>query len=99
MARPDLNSIAGIVLAVGAIIVGQVLEGGHFGSLLQFTAFVIVVGGTLGAVLVQTPVKVFVSGMKMGQWVFVPPLLLSQPLVRQIVDWSHISRKEGLLAL
>lgn len=99
MARLDLNSVAGIVLAIGAIIAGQVLEGGRFGSLLQFTAFVIVVGGTLGAVLVQSPVKVFVSGIKMGLWVFVPPLLLPQPLVRQIVGWSHISRKEGLLAL
>ena len=99
MARLDLNSIAGLVLAIGAIIAGQVLEGGHFGSLLQITAFIIVVGGTLGAVLVQSPMKVFVSGMKMGAWVFMPPLLLPQPLVRQIVDWSHISRKQGLLAL
>ena len=97
--RLDLNSTAGIMLSLGAIIGGQVLEGGHLGSLVQITAFVIVVGGTLGAVLVQSPVKVFVSGMKMGRWVFAPPLLLPQPLVRQIVDWSHISRKEGLLAL
>ena len=93
MARLDLNSFAGLVLAIGAIIAGQLLEGGHFGSLVQLTAFVIVVGGTLGAVLVQSPVKAFASGMKMGLWVFVPPLLLSQPLVRQIVEWSHISRR------
>ena len=97
--RLDLNSIVGIILSLGAIIGGQVLEGGHLGSLVQITAFVIVVGGTLGAVLVQSPMKIFVSGMKMGWWVFAPPLLLPQPLVRQIVDWSHISRKEGLLAL
>ncbi len=99
MARMDFNSVVGIVLAIGAIILGQVLEGGQLGSLLQVTALVIVFGGTLGAVLVQSPVKVFVNGMKMGKWVFVPPLLAPQPLVRQIVDWSHISRQEGLLAL
>ena len=99
MARMDFNSIAGMLLGLGGIIVGQMLEGGHLGSLVQITAFVIVVGGTLGAVLMQSPVKVFVSGMKMGAWVFMPPLLLPQPLVRQIVDWSHISRKQGLLAL
>ena len=95
----DLNSVAGILLALGAMIAGQVLEGGHLGSLLQLTAFVIVCGGTLGAVLVQSPMKVFLGGMKMGVWVFMPPLLLPQPLVRQILDWSYISRKEGLLAL
>ena len=99
MRRVDFNSVAGIALALGALIVGQVLEGGHVGSLLQVTAFVIVFGGTLGAVLVQNPVNVFVGGMKMGVWVFMPPVLLPQTLVRQILDWSYISRKEGLLAL
>ncbi len=99
MSRMDLNSVAGIVLAVAGIIGGQVLEGGQFGSLLQLAAFMIVAGGTLGAVLVQSPVKVFVSGMKMGAWVFVPPLLLPQPLVRQLVDWARVSHREGWLAL
>lgn len=99
MGRMDLNSVAGIVLASAGIIAGQVLEGGQFGSLLQLAAFMIVFGGTLGAVLVQSPVKVFVNGMKMGAWVFVPPLMLPQALVREIVDWGHISHREGLLAL
>jgi chemotaxis protein MotA len=99
MARIDLNSLAGMLLALGGIIAGQVLEGGHLGSLLQVTAFVIVFGGTLGAVLLQCPVKVFASGMKMGAWIFVPPVLLPQPLVRQIVHWSYVAHKEGLLAL
>lgn len=99
MIRVDLNSVAGILLALSGIAVGQVLEGGQIGSLVQTTAFVIVFGGTLGAVLLQSPVKAFVSGMKMAAWVFAPPLLLPQALVRQILDWSNISRKEGLLAL
>lgn len=99
MSRVDFNSVAGILLALTGIAVGQVLEGGHLGSLVQLTAFVIVCSGTLGAVLLQSPVKVFASGMKMAAWVFVPPLLLPQPLVRQILEWSNISRKEGLLAL
>jgi chemotaxis protein MotA len=95
----DLNSVAGIALALAGIIGGQVLEGGRFGSLLQFAAFMIVFGGTLGAVLVQSPVRVFVNGMKMGAWIFVPPRMLPQLLVRQIVGWARISHKEGLLAL
>lgn len=99
MARMDLNSVSGIFLALTAIVGGQVLEGGHLGSLLQTTAFVIVFGGTLGAILVQTPVKVFVSGVKMAAWVFVPPLLPPQPLLRQIVSWSYIAYREGALAL
>ena len=45
----DSISLIGITLALAAILVGQVLEGGHVGSLIQPTAFLIVIGGTLGA--------------------------------------------------
>ena len=56
-------------------------------------------GGTLGAVLLQSPLRQFLLGMKMSRWVFVPPLLDAAALVEHIGAWSSISRKEGLLAL
>lgn len=95
----DLNSVMGILLAFVAIIGGQVLEGGHAGSLIQAAAFLIVMGGTIGAVLLQSPVKVFLNGIKMSAWVFFPPVNSPQILIKQIINWSHIARKEGLLAL
>ena len=95
----DINSAAGIVLAFVAIIGGQILEGGHVGSLVQAAAFLIVMGGTIGAVLLQSPVSVFVNGVKMGVWVFFPPLISPHALIKQIIHWSQIARKEGLLAL
>ncbi len=95
----DLNSVMGILLAFVAIIGGQVLEGGHAGSLIQAAAFLIVMGGTIGAVLLQSPVKVFLNGIKMSAWVFFPPVNSPQILIKQIINWSHIARKDGLLAL
>ena len=95
----DFNSVIGIVVALIAIFGGQALEGGHPGSLVQFTALAIVLGGTLGAVLLQSPVRQFVLGIKMSRWVFVPPLLDAPALVEQIAIWSATTRKEGLLAL
>ncbi len=97
--KMDVNSVAGIVLAFVAIIGGQFLEGGHVGSLLQTAAFLIVMGGTVGAVLLQSPVKVFINGVKMANWVFYPPENSPQHLIKQVVNWSNVSRKEGLLAL
>jgi chemotaxis protein MotA len=35
----------------------------------------------------------------MGSWVFAPPILPQQDLIKRITGWSHIARKEGLLAL
>jgi len=95
----DKISIAGLALGIAAIVVGQVLEGGHVGSLLQPTAFFIVIGGTLGAVMLQSPYNVFVTGMRMLRWAFVPPVLAPQQLINQISNWGHVARKEGLLAL
>lgn len=97
--KMDINSVSGILLAFVAIIGGQILEGGHIGSLLQVAAFLIVMGGTVGAVLLQSPVKIFINGIKMSRWVFFPPDYSPQTLIKQIINWSHISRKDGLLAL
>ena len=46
----DLSTILGLVVAFGAILGGQVLEGGHIGSVLQPTAAIIVFGGTIGLI-------------------------------------------------
>jgi len=95
----DSISLIGITLALAAILVGQVLEGGHVGSLIQPTAFLIVIGGTLGAVMLQSSAVVFRTGMQMVKWVFVPPTLEHSLLIEQVVNWSHVARKEGLLSL
>lgn len=95
----DKISIAGLSLGIAAILLGQILEGGHIGSLIQPTAFLIVIGGTLGAVMLQSPLPVFVMGLKMGKWVFLPPTIEPQQLIEQVAHWSQLARKEGLLAL
>jgi chemotaxis protein MotA len=95
----DKISIVGLSLGLAAILLGQVLEGGHVGSLLQPTAFLIVIGGTLGAVMLQSPAHVFVGGIKMVKWVFFPPRVDPEQIIEQITQWSHVARKEGLLAL
>jgi chemotaxis protein MotA len=68
-------------------------------SLVQLTAFVIVGGGTLGAVMVQTPIATFVRSMKIAAWVFFPVKLQPEEAADKIVNWSNIARREGLLGL
>jgi len=92
-------SMIGILLAIVAILGGNILEGGHMSSLVQLTAFVIVAGGTLGAVMVQTPIATFVRSMKIAVWVFVPVKLQPEEAAEKIVNWSNIARREGLLGL
>ena len=95
----DYVSVIGFMLALTAILGGQVLEGGHVGSLVQFTAFVIVFGGTIGATMLQSSIPVFFQGMRLAAWVLFPPQLDQHGLVDQVIGWSSIARKGGLLAL
>jgi chemotaxis protein MotA len=99
MRNLDLTSFFGILLALVAIVGGQWLEGGHAGSLFQLTAFLIVIGGTLGAIMLQNPLPVFLRGMRMAKWAFVPPVQDPEYLIQQIAGWSNTARRGGLLAL
>ena len=95
----DRISIAGLVLALGAIIGGLMLEGGHPASLLQVTAFLVVVGGTTGAVMLQSSAEQFSDAMRLGLWVFKPPVHEPKRLIARVSGWSQTARRGGLLAL
>lgn len=95
----DLISILGLSIGLIAILGGQALEGGHVGSLLQLTAFLIVIGGTLGAVMLQSTMRVFLEGVGMLKWVFVPPKHAPEGVLQMLLQWSQTARRGGLLAL
>jgi chemotaxis protein MotA len=95
----DILSIVGLIVGFGAILGGNYIEGGHIDSLLQLTAFVIVAGGTIGAVMLQSPLRTFLRGIKIASWIIIPPKVAAAESIPKIVKWSNIARKEGLLGL
>lgn len=95
----DITTIGGMVLAVAFIITGQVLEGGHPGSLIQLTAFLIVGGGTLGAITVANPISILKVGIKMGLYSLKPGVSDHAELSKMILDFAVMARKDGVLAL
>lgn len=95
----DVLSLVGIVLALLAVLGGNVIEGGHLGSLVNLPAFLIVLGGTIGAIILQHSGAVLKRGMKQLAWVILPPRLNYDEGAQQIIEWSQIARKEGLLGL
>ncbi len=88
-----------MVVAFGAILLGQHLEGGHIGSLLNGPAILIVFGGSLGAVMVQSPIPVFMRALRIAVWVVRPPVKSGAAIIETVTSWSQIARREGLLGL
>lgn len=95
----DRGSLIGLGLGLVAILGGQAMEGGHIGLFVQPAAFVIVVVGTLAAVLLHYPMPVFLHGVRMAKWVFRPPESEAIAHIRRVVLWSNTARRDGLLAL
>jgi chemotaxis protein MotA len=95
----DWASLAGIVLALGGVLLGQLLDGGHLDSLFQPAALLIVFVGTVGAVLLQSGMPSFIRGVLMARWIFSPPENDDEYLTQSINFWSTTARREGLLSL
>ncbi len=95
----DKLSIFGLLLALSGIIGGAILEGGSVALLLQGASLMIVLGGTMGAVMMQNSGRVFGKGLKMVAWAFSTPKISQQKMVYQLSAWSNIARKDGVLRL
>jgi chemotaxis protein MotA len=95
----DIATILGIVIAIGSILGGQALEGGHAGSIMQLTAFIIVMGGTIGACCVQNPLPTVIKAVGSLSLAITNPHHDVKGTIAQILDLANVSRKQGLLAL
>ncbi|SFK19258.1 flagellar motor protein [Methylophaga sulfidovorans] len=95
----DILSIIGLIIGFGAILIGQYLEGGHIDTILNAVALLIVMGGTLGAVMLQTPMNTFLRAMRMSLWIIKPPKLSPRLQLEKILEWNQVARREGLIKL
>jgi len=86
-------------VSISALLLGNLLEGGAIGSLVNGPALIIVFGGTLGATLLQFPPVIFVRSLEMVLWIFRPREMNLEAQLAQIVSWSLQARKKGLLGL
>lgn len=95
----DKASFTGILLALGGIIAGLVLEGGNLRQVLQPTAAMIVFGGTLGAVMLQFPLSVVLHAVRRLGTVFFKPRQSAQSTIVRLVQYAQKARREGIISL
>jgi chemotaxis protein MotA len=95
----DILSIVGLILAAIAILLGAVLKGAGLHALVSAAAFMIVVVGTIAAICVQTPMDVMRRAITMFPWIIRPPFHEPAQMIKKIIEWSYIARRQGLLGL
>jgi chemotaxis protein MotA len=97
--RVDKSTFVGFAIALCGIGVGLVLDGGKLVQVLQPSAALIVLGGTLGAVMVQFPLKIVLQALVQLKDVFLNAEPESDSLVQNLLRYAYKARKEGLLSL
>lgn len=95
----DIFAVIGMFLGITMILIGQAMEGGNIGQLLQITAFFIVIGGTAGAVVLSFPAPTLKSAVLILKDVFFPPKSDFNGLITEIGGFATKARKEGIIAL
>ncbi len=95
----DLASVFGSILGITGVVGGQLLEGGHIGQIMQGTAAIIVLGGTIGAMLLSFPVQDIKKAFAMIPSVYMNVDLDVRPTIDEIIRIATIARKEGVLAV
>lgn len=95
----DKLSITGLLIAIVAIYAGFSLDGGNLSALLELPAFIIVFGGTIGAVMLQSTLPQFKHALSLLSWVFKPPIYDMERGINEIVTWAGEAREHGFLAL
>lgn len=95
----DKLSLAGLFVAFFALFLGFTIEGGSIAALFQLPAFIIVFGGTLGAVMLQSSMPQFTHAMSLLKWIVYPPKYDINEGITDIVVWAEKSREAGFLVL
>jgi len=97
--RPDFASLGGLVVGVGGIMTGLLLEGGKVKDVAQFTAALIVFGGTFGAVMLTTPLPVLLRAARQVKSIFFDRVHSADGVIEEIIEYATQARKQGIVSL
>ena len=95
----DKATLVGLLVAVGGILAGLLIEGGNLAQIMQPTAAMIVLGGTLGAVLIQYPLPVVLQAFQRMKNVVFEPSNNARETIDMLVKYANQARREGIISL
>ncbi len=97
--NPDFATLAGAIVAAASVLGGLLLEGGSIRDIAQVTAAVMVVGGTLGAVMISTPLQTLLGAARSLQLLFFDRAAPLEDTLEAIVRLSSKAKKTGVSSL
>lgn len=94
-----MTSLLGLVAGLLCIIGGALSDHVPLSSLVNLTAFIIVLCGSCSACTLHFGLGGMISGLKGFVWLLKPPSIDLHEFVDHITEWSSLARGQGTLAL
>ncbi len=94
----DIATIIGAVTGFGLVLIA-IFMGGGFMWFVNIPSLMIVVGGTLGVTLMNYPLNAMLSVMGVAKNCFFHKSGSSAEVIKNLVEFSRVARREGILAL
>lgn len=95
----DITSLVGIFFGIVCILIGQAMEGGNIGQLLQITAAFIVFGGTGGAIILSFSIEELKNAVVLLKDVFFGEKVVFEDVIAEIIKFATKARREGAISL
>jgi chemotaxis protein MotA len=97
--RIDLMFLIGVAVALGAVVAGMHSAGISLTYFFQPTGALIVLGGTLGVMLVTTPRQSLIHSLHRVLDLATSRHVNRESLIEQIIFYTRIARRGGLIAV
>jgi chemotaxis protein MotA len=94
----DIATIIGVICAFGLVVLA-IFTGGGVQFFINVPAAMIVLGGTLGATMINYPIREVFGVFNVAKKALFAKNIPVNDLINRFIDFSHKSRKEGILAL
>jgi len=95
----DIATVIGLILCVVLICGSIVIGGGSFGSFIDIPSVLVVLGGSVAAVLIAFPLKTALGAFKITLKCFLNKTEDVKTIIQQLVALAETARRDGLLAL
>ncbi len=94
----DIATIIGVVSAFSLVLLA-IMQGAGLGAFVNAPSLMIVVGGTLGATMINYPLGDVIGVIRIGMKVIFAKTASVPELIASFVDFATRARREGILAL
>lgn len=94
----DIATIIGLITAIGLVLTA-IQMGGELISFVDVVSMLIVVGGTIGATLINYPLKEVLGAFSVGMKTFISKVHDPKATIDELIELAQIVRKDGILGM